>query len=269
MTLMSYWVTSVVVILIVASTSYLVGREIADRGAGIAFAPMGDASAVKHSNEAHSASQAEDAHIYFLLDRSGSMSAISNQVIEGFNSFVKEQRAVPGRLRMTLLQFDEVNPHEVVFEGRDVRDVPLLTADTFQPRSLTPLFDAIGHTLALAERAQVPHERLVIVAFSDGKENASREHTRKSIFKRISEKRAAGWTFVFLGANQDSYAEGGTLGFGDKNTQNFAFDGRGADKAFSSVSKAVMSMRFKADYDSEDFFEGEKSAEADYRARSR
>merc|ERR1719188_1661538 len=124
----------------------------------------------------------------------------------------------------------------------------------------------------MAEAAQGAHERVVVVTFSDGRENASREHSRKSIFKRINAKREAGWTFVFMGANQDSYAEGGGLGFATRNTQNFAFDGAGARAAYSSVSKGVSSLRAKihgdrSSIDSENFFEGVKSAEDDYNAR--
>merc|ERR1719265_126103 len=88
-------------------------------------------------------------------------------------------------------------------------------------------------------------EKIVVVTFSDGQENASREFTRKSIFDRIEKLRREGWTFVFLGANQDSYGEGGKMGFGAGNTQNFAFDKTGVQAAFRSVEGAVHSMRTK------------------------
>merc|ERR1712187_798877 len=136
-------------------------------------------------------------------------------------------------------QFDSDNPHEVVFRGQDVSTVPLLTAETFRPRSTTPLYDALGSTIRMAETAQVSNERIVLVTFTDGKENASREHSRRAIFDLIKAKRDVGWTFVFLGANQDSYAEGGGLGFSGSNTQNYAFDSRGVRSAYTSVSKAV------------------------------
>jgi len=73
------------------------------------------------------------------------------------------------------------------------------------------------------------------------------------------------------GANQDSYAAGGGLGVAMRNTQNFAFDGQGTSTAFESLSKSAKMYR-AADAEtqhtmSEDFFGGEKLAEADYQRR--
>jgi len=225
--------------------------------------------------------EADNVHIYFLLDRSGSMQSIASDVIAGFNAFVKEQQLTSSdesSLIMTLTQFDSDNPHEVVYSSREIAAVPLLSKSSFQPRSRTPLYDALGSTISMAEDAHVDKERIVVVIFSDGLENASRNQTRKSIFDQVTAKRTLGWTFVFLGANQDSYAEGGGLGFSASNTENFAFDGQGVQAACEDVSKATKSMRSKLKlensgsaytklYDSEDFFEGSKSAEHDYTSR--
>ena len=48
----------------------------------------------------------------------------------------------------------------------------------------------------------------VIIIFTDGDENQSREWDRNSIAQLIKSKETEGWTFVFLGANQDAFAEG-------------------------------------------------------------
>merc|ERR1711924_150951 len=219
--------------------------------------------------------------IYFVLDRSGSMQSIAADVIEGFNAFVKEQQQLAttdaARMVMTLIQFDSDNPHEVVSSGRGIAEVQPLTSATFQPRSRTPLYDALGKVVSLATSAHKPNERIVVVTFSDGHENASREQSRKSIFNLIQAKREAGWAFVFLGANQDSYAEAGGLGYGSANTQNFHFDKRGVQSAYTAVTAACSSMRMKLsgkskaghseEYDSENFFESSKIAEEDYKSR--
>lgn len=233
--------------------------------------------ATNNTNETTS----DNVHIYFLLDRSGSMGRIAVDVIEGFNAFVKEQQLTSPNddetsLTMTLIQFDSENPQEVVFSGRAIESVPPLTSSTFQPRSATPLYDALGRTISMAEKTNAANERIVVVTFSDGLENASKEHSRKSVFDRITTLRDAGWTFVFLGANQDSYNEGGGMGFNAANTQNFAFDREGTQRACQDVSTATKSMRYNVKkesrlsgkwYDNENFFEGSKSAEADYTSR--
>merc|ERR1712146_397638 len=130
--------------------------------------------------------------------------------------------------------------------------------------------------ITMAEEAETSignEEQIVIVTFSDGHENSSREHSRKSLFSRIEAKQKEGWTFVFLGANQDSYAQGGQLGYSKANIQNFAYDGKGTQKAWEAMGAATRGMRVKlfrrecGVYRNDDFFDGVKSAEADYNSR--
>lgn len=220
------------------------------------------------------------AHIYFLLDRSGSMSSIADDVIGGFNAFVEEQQIANSDstgLDMTMVQFDSQNPEEVLFADRDIGNVPPLCKQTFKPRAMTPLFDAIGGIISraeAAEKAENAEKQIVIVTFSDGMENASREHSKEAIFSRIDYKQKEGWTFVFLGANQDSYAEGGKLGHAKANIQNFKFDGQGTQMAWQALSGATQTMRVKlcrkdrGVYSNEDFFDGVKVAESDYTSRT-
>merc|ERR1719408_255473 len=61
----------------------------------------------------HFGDSTKRAHIYFLLDRSGSMQCIADDVIGGFNSFVREQQLEStdsAGLDMTLVQFDSKDP---------------------------------------------------------------------------------------------------------------------------------------------------------------
>lgn len=206
-------------------------------------------------------------HVSFLLDRSGSMQSIAGDVIGGFDAFLREQQAQPGVCRMTLVQFDSQEPFEVLADDADVRDVPPLDAARYQPRGMTPLLDAIGALLDHAERrAQAGRdEDQVVVVFTDGQENASRRWTRDALFGRMARLRAVGWSFVFLGANQDSYAESGSLGIGAGNTSNWFASPDGAADAFRSVGRAMSSYRAKPraerDVQRDDFFEGTKEAE--------
>jgi hypothetical protein len=126
------------------------------------------------------------------------------------------------------------------------------------------LLDALGRLIDHAERrARGRDEDPVVVVFTDGQENASRQWTREVLFERIKGLEAKGWTFVFLGANQDSYAEAGVLGFSPGNTSNW--NPRFAEMAFRQASRAIGSYRDKARTDrlrqAADFFEGVKEAE--------
>jgi Mg-chelatase subunit ChlD len=218
-------------------------------------------------------------HIYFLLDRSGSMQSMATDVIGGFNSFLESQQADGPNALLTLVQFDSEDPHEVLTDAVPIREVIRLDATRFQPRGGTPLYDAMGRLIADATiraektaRGDRRAEGILFVTFTDGEENQSREYTRQKVFDLVKKREDKGWTFVFLGANQDSYAEGGQIGYSASNIQNFAPDAVGSAAAFRSLSASVSrrreAMRSGAQYDNRDLFEGAKEAEDDMRGRS-
>ena len=217
-------------------------------------------------------------HVYFVLDRSGSMAAIRSDVIGGFNSFVEQQRSEPGRCLMTLIQFDGQDAHEVLWNARPLDQVPPLDESSFVPRASTPLFDAMGHAIADATirreklgGAGEPYEEVVFVTFTDGLENASREYNRTQIFDLIRKREALGWSFVYLGANQDAYEESERLGYSPGSVQNFLADARGTALAFRSTSGSISRRRRQIaqmlGYDRKNVFEGDKPADEDSRNR--
>src|ERR1019366_10069293 len=56
-------------------------------------------------------------------------------------------------------------------------------------------------------------DKIITVIMTDGEENSAREWTMQAIRELIRSKESAGnWTFVFLGANLDAFAQGASLG---------------------------------------------------------
>lgn len=153
-------------------------------------------------------------HLYFLLDRSGSMQSIKSDIEGGFAAFVEEQRAGAGECRATLAQFDDV--YEVVYADRPVADVPALD---LRPRNMTALHDAMGRlvTDAGAAIAALPADQrpgtVIVAIMTDGMENASKEWTGASIKALVSQQSTAyDWTFMYMGADQDAVEVGVSLG---------------------------------------------------------
>jgi Mg-chelatase subunit ChlD len=181
----------------------------------------------------------EHAHLWFLLDRSGSMEAIRPAVVEGLADFLREQHAADPEALFTLVQFDDVDPHEVLVDARPLADVAPITSEGFEPRGTTPLYDAIG-TLVQRVQAHVANGGYdadqVMVVLTDGMENASREFTQRAVFDLVTERRERGWTFAFLGANQDAYATGGAMGVAPSSTAKWAATAQGAMAAMRRAS---------------------------------
>ena len=219
--------------------------------------------------------ETERVKIWFLLDRSGSMQGLAEDVVGGFNQFVADQALKPGKARLTAVQFDGTDPFEMIVDARRIKDVPELTSDVYQPRGVTPLYDALGHLIKSADqrisyRAEKgrPEEDQLVIVFTDGLENASTKFERSKIFELIQDRMNADWTFVFMGANQDSYAEGDRLGIYGGNVQNYRGDGQGMREAWGSVDRAFGEYR-RSDLQErgrrrDNFFDGTKEAESDH-----
>jgi hypothetical protein len=153
-------------------------------------------------------------HIYFLLDRSGSMQSIRAATIDGFNAFIAEQRNAPGRCRVTLAQFD--NQYEEVYTDLPIAEIGGLV---LEPRGSTALLDSIGRlvTTAGARLASLPEERrpgtVIVGIMTDGHENASHEYRYadvKALIERQTEEFS--WQFLYMGADQDAIEVGARLG---------------------------------------------------------
>jgi hypothetical protein len=182
-------------------------------------------------------------HIYFLLDRSGSMQSIKTDTEGGFAAFVDEQRQAAGDCRVTLAQFD--HEYDVVYSGVPVAAVPPLA---LQPRGRTALLDAMGRlvTDAGAELAAVPeNERpgtVIVAVMTDGLENASREWTHAGIKSLVEQQTSAySWQFLYMGADQDAIEVGTQLGVDARYAVTY---GRGRTKeALAGAAAKISRLR--------------------------
>lgn len=206
------------------------------------------------------------------------MESMRSDVIGGFNQLIAEQQADGPDARITLVQFDSQEPQELLIDGRRITDARPLSQSTFVPRGGTPLLDATGQLTARASVRQQERkvlgkrpEAITFITITDGEENQSREYGRRDILRLVKEKEALGWTFAFLGAGLDAYAEAGAMGYDTRSIQSFTPDGTGAQMAFQNVSGAMVARRAKLrnqeSYDPGDFYEGRKDAEADRNRR--
>lgn len=183
-------------------------------------------------------------HISVLLDRSGSMAAIADDIVGGFNEFLAAQRAQVGEARMTVAQFDDRDPFEVLVAGVPVREVTDLARSAYQPRGSTPLYDALGSMIGRidAQSAGRDEDQLMVVV-TDGLENASREHDRDSVFAMIADRRRRGWSFMFMGADQDAFAAGHRIAVARANTANWDKTREGTAKLWRDVSHSASLQR--------------------------
>lgn len=186
--------------------------------------------------------------ITVVMDKSGSMGGLVDDVIGGFNQFLDDQIKVPGEAVMSLILFD--TSYKFIYTGTPLAEVPRLSHDNYRPGGNTALLDAVargildaGARLEKMDEAERP-EKVVFVIMTDGQENSSVEHSReqvKEMIKHQEEKYA--WLFVFIGANIDAFAESGAMNVRASNAMNFGATGQGVGVAMCAVSDGMKRLR--------------------------
>ena len=161
--------------------------------------------------------------VNFLLDETGSMSYVKDATISGFNEYVKSLKEnKKGKILMTLTKF---NSHKIdtVYVNKEIESVECLDNKNYKPDMMTPLYDAIGQTINESANLLGKEKASVLfVIMTDGEENSSKEHTQESIKKLVEEKEKENWTFIYLGADHDSWAQAQKFGLHRGNVKDFA-----------------------------------------------
>jgi hypothetical protein len=176
------------------------------------------------------------------------MQPLVSDTIGGFNSFIAEQKRVPGEARVTLVQFDD--HYESVYSAYDIQRAHELTLANYVPRGSTALLDAVGRTLE-EQGKRIAFERwadkVVVCIITDGMENASRLYRRADIQQMIRRCEEHGWSFVYLGANQDAFAEANRLGIDTRlvsnAVSNYAATSKGVAESYAFVGATVTRAR--------------------------
>lgn len=173
--------------------------------------------------------------IVVILDKSGSMLTVRDDTIGGFNSWLEAQKAAGPDQRLSLTLFDD---HiQTSYVEKPLADVEPLRNATYKPGGFTALLDAIGSTVKKIQDKDQKNAVLVVV-ITDGHENASHEYTRAAIKALIEDRTAAGWQFVYIGADQSGFDDAQSMGYGS--TRSYASTPAGTHAAYAGLSSATV-----------------------------
>ena len=169
---------------------------------------------------------------YILLDRTGSMNNIWDEALGSVNAYVDsvitpdDGPDVVNDITFSVFDAQDGLQFDTLRRNVSGEDWAVVTTDEVRPRGMTPLFDAIGRMVSLAEEDNP--DKAVIVIMTDGHENASREFSRENVrdvFDRV-EKR--GWAVVFLGAEFASFGDADAAGVNRSSQMAVSSDRLGA-----------------------------------------
>lgn len=182
-----------------------------------------------------------------ILDKSGSMESIRTAAIDGFNETLAGIKRAQERYADTqdhfvsLLTFCDCEK-TYVFDKVPVREARLLTKEDYQPCCCTPLYDAMGFTLmSMRNYVNAIEDHVVVVTIiTDGMENSSKEYTGPALKKLVEELKGEGWTFTYMGANQNSVEIAFNLSI--RNARNFDATAQGTLSAMGKDSSTRMRL---------------------------
>jgi hypothetical protein len=203
--------------------------------------------------------------VTFLLDRTGSMEAIRDDTIGGFNAYLDGLKGDGvAEIDFTLIQFDSVSIDKICV-AVPVAEVAKLTRESYQPRASTPLIDAAVKTINAVEASLLsqPAARIVICIQTDGQENSSVEHNWAELNALIKDKSAKGWQFNFMGVGIDAYDQGARMGIAPAATVAYDHRSTEATQAVFAAS-AENARRFAcAEIDDTAYTPSQKTAAGD------
>lgn len=191
--------------------------------------------------------------IVICLDESGSMGSVVTDTIGGFNVFLETHQKLPGEAKLTLVKFD--TKYEIVYNGVDIKKIPVLNNKTYSPGGMTALNDAVGKTidevgrrLATTSEDERP-EKVIFMVLTDGEENSSHEYTKEQIKEKTEhQKNTYQWEFVFIGADQDAWSNARGIGI-DRSVNFVQADMNRTMKGMSYYSANVRAKSAKTSMD--------------------
>lgn len=179
--------------------------------------------------------------VVMVVDESGSMGTLVDDVIGGYNNFLDEQAKDSIQTYVSLVKFESPQIKQV-YKMQPVETAPRLNRELYRPGGMTNLLDAVGQSIEdvdaiLAEHPESERPSVIMVVQTDGHENASRSFTKELVKSLIEDREKKDWIFTFLGANIDAFAEGSSFGFGAHNTASYDVANMAA--TYSGISSSV------------------------------
>jgi hypothetical protein len=148
-------------------------------------------------------------HNLVILDESGSMSSIKSLIIKGFNELVQTVKGIEEQFPeqehlISMVSFNALN-NKILHFIDPVSKLDAINDSTYNPASMTPLFDAMGFSISKLKQYLEGKESysVLVTILTDGEENASKEYTGLAIKNLVEELKQQNWTFTYIGADHD------------------------------------------------------------------
>ena len=128
--------------------------------------------------------------LVFILDRSGSMHGLEKDTVGGFNSMIKKQKELQGKVFVSTVLFND--KHKLLHDRKLIDEIEPMKESEYETNGCTALLDAVGNSIIhisnihkYLRKEDVP-SKVMFVITTDGLENASNEFTKKILDVKTS-----------------------------------------------------------------------------------
>ena len=153
-----------------------------------------------------------------ILDASGSMHSIYTQALSGVNETLATIRMAqeehPELQQYVTLASFSAGEHFLnrIYSALPIAEARNITREDYPLLGCTALYDAMGTCISELQQKVTHEDRVLVTIITDGYENASRTWSGKQIKSLVQELRQMGWTFTYIGADQDVEKVAKTIG---------------------------------------------------------
>lgn len=177
-----------------------------------------------------------------ILDASGSMARIYSQALSGVNETLATIR-IAQKEHPELKQYISLASFSAGsnFLNRIYSAVPIseardITRKDYQLRGCTALYDAMGTCISELQQKVTHDDRVLVTIITDGYENASYTWSGAQIKSLVEELRQMGWTFTYIGADQDVERVAEEIGV--RNSLRFSANAKETQAMFAKERKS-------------------------------
>lgn len=180
-------------------------------------------------------------HIVFVIDRSGSMSSLSNETVTVFDNQIKylasRSKELNQETRVSVYLFG--SRIDCLIYDMDVMRLPSLK-DHYEIEGMTALLDGTGK--AIEDLKKTPElygdHSFLIYVLTDGGENKSRKYDAAKMSETIRNL-ADNWTLAVMVPNIQGVAEAKRFGFPTNNIMQWSTDAAGIGEVGEVLTKTT------------------------------
>ena len=188
--------------------------------------------------------------VLFLIDKSGSCRGTEMATCKSYNHLIAQEKKEKFPTIVTNVLFAG-EQQEVAFRKNIGQVDPLKYCANGDS---TAIYDTICTYINKIMNAQLNDEnkpkKTIVAIMTDGLDNASVHFTESDTYKLVEMAKKRGWEFIFLGAMENAYQVGVSLGMHPDYIAQIDMSDEGMVANFQAIEEAIQSVRKSGKIDS-------------------